>query len=111
MIFGCGALLAAVQLAGCSRSKTADLAACERETMRFYSDSGGDDFMIACMDARGYRFDVEPADCDGKSRMARQPACYVQEGWLAEFVDRLGRSTKPASPAARLGSEASRPSN
>jgi hypothetical protein len=51
--------------------------------------------MIACMDAKGYRFEVLPADCDGKSRMARQPACYVPSGWLAGFFDGLGRPSKP----------------
>src|SRR3954469_9968813 len=89
-------LLAAVLgLAGCTPEKSADLATCEKETLRFFSGSAGDEFTIACMDAKGYRFEVLPADCDGKSRMARQPACYVPSGWLAEFFDGLGRRPKP----------------
>jgi hypothetical protein len=91
------AMLAA---AGCTPSKSSELATCEKETLRFYSDTTGDDFMIACMDAKGYRFDVEPADCDGQSRMARQQACYVPVGWLAEFLDGLNRPSKPSSAAA-----------
>jgi hypothetical protein len=92
-------LAAAMTIAGCTPDKKADLATCEKETLRFFSDSTGDDFMIACMDAKGYRFDVEPVDCNGKSRMSRQPACFVPENWLAGFLDGLGRPSKPKSSA------------
>jgi hypothetical protein len=92
-------LAAAIAITGCTPDKKADLATCEKETLRFYSDSSGDDFTIACMDARGYRFEVEPSDCDGKSRMVRQAACYVPENWFAAFLDGLGRPSKP-TPAA-----------
>lgn len=92
-------LAAAITIAGCTPDKKADVAACDKETLRFFSGSTGDEFMVACMDAKGYRFDVEPADCDGKSRMARQPACYVPENWFAGILDGLGRPSKPAPKA------------
>jgi hypothetical protein len=96
-------IAAAVTIAGCTPDKKADLATCERETLRFYSDSTGDDFMVACMDVRGYRFDVTPADCDGKSRMARQAACYIPSGFVAGWVDWLRRPAKqpPAADVKR----------
>src|SRR4051812_6328046 len=74
---------AATILVGCTEAKTNDMAACEQQTLRFYSDASGDNFMIACMDARGYRFDVEPDDCDSKTRMVMQPSCYTPQGWVA----------------------------
>jgi hypothetical protein len=100
------ALFAAVSIiAGCAPDKASNVAACQKETLRFYSDSTGDDFMIACMDAKGYRFDVEPTDCDSKSRMARQSSCYVPEGWLAEFLDGLARPPAKPAPAAEVKSD------
>jgi hypothetical protein len=94
----CAVLLAAVPvLAGCTPDKPTALATCEKETLRFYSDLGGDDFMIACMEAKGYRFEVLPEDCDGKSRMAKQQACYVPTEWFAALLDGLGRPSKPKS--------------
>jgi hypothetical protein len=86
-------------LSSCTPDKSADLATCEKETLRFFSGSAGDEFTIACMDAKGYRFEVLPSDCDGKSRMARQPACYVPNGWLAGFFDGLGRPSKSKADA------------
>jgi hypothetical protein len=97
----------ALALGGCTPDKPAALATCERETMRFYSGSAGDDFTVACMEAKGYRFDVLPEDCDSKTRMARQPACYVPVGWLAAFLDRLGRPSNASSTAqSKAGAKA-----
>jgi hypothetical protein len=97
-------IAAASAMTGCTGDKQADVAACENETLRFFSDSHGDDFMVACMDAKGYRFDIEPVDCDGKSRMTHQAACYVPEGWLAGFLDEFGRPAK-RTPTADVKSD------
>ena len=93
----CAALLT---VAGCTPDKPTAIAMCENETMRFYSGLGGDDFMIACMEAKGYRFEVLPEDCDSRTRMVRQPSCYVPIGWLAAFLDGIGRPANPKPTAS-----------
>jgi hypothetical protein len=97
--------VAASFVIGCSEAKTTDTAACEQQTLRFYSDSAGDNFMIACMEARGYRFDVEPIDCDSKTRMAMQPPCYTRQNWVSNFIDSWRRplSKKGGSNDRRTG--------
>jgi hypothetical protein len=93
--------MTAITLIGCTEPKANDTAACEQQTLRFFSDATGDNFMVACMEAKGYRFDVEPTECDSKTRMAVQPSCYTPQGWLSEIIDSWERSPAKKAHVAR----------
>jgi hypothetical protein len=87
---------AAIALAGCAPDRTKDLAACGTNADRFYQrykSKGVDDprsqFIIGCMTAKGYQFDISPANCDSRYPLASQPTCYAPESWLNVIVDRL----------------------
>lgn len=77
LTIGLVAAVAAAAIIVGERGKIQALAACDQETLRFYSDLSGDDFLIACMEARGYRFDVTSTDCNSRGRMSKQAACYA----------------------------------
>jgi hypothetical protein len=75
---------------GCSPNKAQDTTACEMQTLRFYAAGSGDDFMIQCMAAKGYEFDVLPEECDNRTRMVMQSACYKRLSWTVKFGEALG---------------------
>ena len=74
--------------------KASDTRICEAETLRFYSVGSGERFMLECMNAKGYEFDVMPEDCESRTRMVMQPACYTPNTLGAKLLDRLARPSK-----------------
>ena len=88
-------LLAAMTLGGCLPDQTEDVAGCQKEADRFYqgyqdvdTENPRSRYVIECMTARGYDFDVLPADCVSSRPFPTQPACYVPRNWLARIIDR-----------------------
>src|SRR5216683_1775302 len=91
-------LFIAFALGGClpDQVKASDIAACQTEADRFYEGYNGIDvnnprsqYIIECMAAKGYDFEISPAACDGRRSLATQPACYAPQGWMAWIADRL----------------------
>jgi len=90
-------LLIALFLGGCSdQAKSNDILACQNQADRFYQGYNNADmssprskYIVACMAARGYAFEVSPADCDSRHALATQPACYISEGWIASLTSRF----------------------
>jgi hypothetical protein len=81
---------------GCSRQPTLDVATCRTEADRFYqafnavdADSPRGRYIIACMAAKRYDFDVGQADCDSRHPLPTQPTCYARNGWLDWIIDRF----------------------
>jgi hypothetical protein len=87
-------LLATACVSGCIRDKVQDTDVCSKETLRFYPPGFGDEFMIECMQARGYEFDVSPASCVSQSRMVVQPTCYIPRSWPARLLDGISWRSK-----------------
>jgi len=94
-------LLVAITLGGCLPDRAKDVAACRLEADRFYQvyqdvDVGNprSQYIIACMAAKGYDFDVSPADCDSRHALPAQSACYTPNGWLAWLIDQFRRALK-----------------
>jgi hypothetical protein len=90
------ALLVAINVAGCSSNKAADMAACQKEADRFYQgrqEADMDDprsrYIIECMSTKGYDFDVFPAACTDSHPFPTQPACFVRSNWLARMFDQF----------------------
>ena len=88
------ALLATINLAGCSTNKVTDMAACQNEADRFYQGRQAADmddprsrYIIECMATKGYDFDVYPAACNDRHPFPTQPACFVRSNWLARTLD------------------------
>lgn len=91
-------LLFALALGGClpGQVKAKDMASCRIEVDRFYQGYNTVDvnnprsqYIIACMTAKGYDFDVSSADCDSRHPLASQSSCYVHRSWLALIVDQF----------------------
>ena len=89
-------LLVAITLGGCLPDQAKDVAACQTEADRFYKTYhavGVDDprgqYIIACMAAKGYDFDISPEDCDGRHPLPTQSACYAPNSWLALIIDKF----------------------
>jgi hypothetical protein len=89
-------LLVAFAMGGClpDQVKTKDVAACRIEADRFYQGYNAVDvnnprsrYIIACMAAKGYDFDVSPADCDSRHPLATQPTCYLSNDWFAWLIN------------------------
>jgi len=83
-------LLVAFAVAGCLPDQAKDVAACRIEADRFYQGYNTVDvnnprsqYVIACMVAKGYDFDVSPAACDSRHPLPTQPTCYTSSNWLA----------------------------
>jgi hypothetical protein len=83
------ALLAALFLAGCSPSQSETVAACRIEADRFFQGYNDVDvnnprsrYVIECMAAKGYDFDISPTDCDSRHPLATQATCYRSQSWL-----------------------------
>jgi hypothetical protein len=94
-------LLAAIVLAGCLPDQAKDMAVCQSEVMRFYPtyvasnpDDPGTRYIIGCMAAKGYDFEVAAADCDSRYPLPTQAACYRPQGWLARVIDQFRRPAK-----------------
>jgi len=90
------ALLATINLAGCSTNKVTDMAACQNEADRFYQGRQAADmddprsrYIIECMATKGYDFDVYPAACNDRHPFPTQPACFVRSNWLARMFDQI----------------------
>jgi len=88
-------LLAAFGVGGCLPDQAKDVAACGAEADRFYQGYNTADvnnprgrYVISCMAAKGYDFDVSPADCDSRHSLVAQPTCYVTRGWVGWIIDR-----------------------
>ena len=83
-------------LGGCSPDRASDLAACRTEADKFYQGYQADDvnnprsrYIISCMAAKGYEFDISPTDCDSRHSLPVQSTCYASPSWLARIIDRL----------------------
>ena len=92
-------LLAAFMLAGCVPDKPKDLAACQTEADRFYSRHLAVDpaapaarYIIECMAAKGYDFEIEPAACNSRYPLPTQSTCYKSNNWLAGIIDQFRQS-------------------
>jgi len=86
-------LLVAFAVAGCLPDQAKDVAACRIEADRFYQgyntvdvDNPRSQYVIACMVAKGYDFDVSPAACDSRHPLPTQPTCYTSSNWLARIL-------------------------
>jgi hypothetical protein len=95
------ALLAVLSLGGCLPNQAKDVVDCQTEASRFYQTYHAVDvsdpssqYIIACMDSKGYDFTVLPADCDSHHPLPTQAACYTPSNWLAADIDQLGRILK-----------------
>ena len=90
-------LLVAIGLGGCLLpDQKQQIAACQVEADRFFlshraasTDDPRSQYIIECMAAKGYDFEISPADCDGRRALATQPACYAPQNWMAWIADRL----------------------
>jgi hypothetical protein len=91
-------LLMVFALGGClpGQVKAKDVAACRIEADRFYQgfndievNNPRSQYIIECMAAKGYDFEISPADCDGKRPLVTQSACYARHSWMAWVADRL----------------------
>ena len=92
-------LLVAFILAGCVPDKPKDLAACQTESDRFYSRYLAVDpaapaarYIIECMAAKGYDFEIEPAACNSRYPLPTQSTCYKSNNWLAGIIDQFRQS-------------------
>lgn len=81
---------------GCSPGKQNDLHACRMDADRFYQGYQADDvdnprsrYIISCMAAKGYEFDISSVDCDSKHSLPTQSTCYVSAGWAGRILERL----------------------
>ena len=89
-------ILIAAVITGCSPEKRNDVSLCQKDGDRFYQgyqagdvDNPRSRYIISCMAAKGYEFDISPADCDSKRPLATQSTCYVSSSWAARSLDRL----------------------
>ena len=94
-------LIAAVAVAGCTPDQAKDMAACQAEVMRFYPayiasklEDPGTRYIIGCMAARGYEFEVTSADCNSRYPLPTQAACYAPRNWIAGAFDRFRRKAQ-----------------
>ena len=87
-------LLMALFLGACSdQAKSKDMLACRDQADRFYQGYNNADmssprskYIVACMAAKGYTFEVSPADCDSQHALSTQSTCYVPESWIASIT-------------------------
>lgn len=93
----CAMLFAiAFGLTACSSEKVADLTTCGTEADRFFQGYRADDvnnprsqYIIECMAAKGYEFDISSTSCDSRHSLPTQSACYVSAGWLARIINQF----------------------
>src|SRR6476661_6934352 len=91
-------LFAVFLLAGClpQANKQKQVADCRDEADRFYQGYNNFDvenprgkYIVSCMAAKGYKFQVSREDCDSRHPLVTQPACYAPRGWIARVLDGL----------------------
>jgi hypothetical protein len=87
----------AINLLGCSQSKTVSLADCQTEADRFYQGYQTDDpsnprsqYIIECMASKGYDFDISSVECDSRRALPAQSACFASKNWTARKLENLG---------------------
>jgi hypothetical protein len=92
--------LLVLTLSGCLPDKINDVASCQMQADRFFplpsadTDSPRRQYIIACMAAKGYDFDIEPADCDSRSSLTAQATCYTPANWFIRKADQVRHSLK-----------------
>jgi hypothetical protein len=85
-------LLLVWPLAGCFEDQQKQVATCELAAIKTYPDEqlvvGGhvEHYIISCMAAHGYNWDIHHKRCDVTNAMAKNPYCYVPSGKLAQLV-------------------------
>ena len=90
-----GVSLLVLTLGGCLPDKVKDVASCQMQADRFFSvysvdtDSPRSQYIIACMAAKGYDFDIEPPDCDSRSALTAQATCYSPVNWFIRGTDQV----------------------
>lgn len=91
-------LLLAFTVGGCLPNQVTEknVTACRMQADRFYEgyniadvNNPRSQYIIACMAAKGYDFDISSADCDSRRPLTTQPACYIPKNWLAWIVDKI----------------------
>src|SRR5437868_15225257 len=91
-------LFVAIILSGCfpDQTKSKDMLACRDEADRFYQAYNNADvnsprskYIVACMAAKGYSFEISSADCDSRHSLAIQSTCYASQGWTSWVIDRF----------------------
>jgi hypothetical protein len=91
-------LFVTLLLGGClpDQAKSTDVTACRDEADRFYQAYNNADmnnprskYIVACMAAKGYIFEVSPADCDSRHALVTQSTCYVSKSWIAWIFGRF----------------------
>jgi hypothetical protein len=91
-------LLVAFTVGGClpDQGTAKNMTTCRLEADRFYQGFNTVDvnnprsqYIIACMAAKGYDFDISSADCDSRHPLTTQPTCYVSSNWLAWIIDKI----------------------
>ena len=89
-------LLLVIFVGGCSRDQANDLAGCRKEADRFYKgyrtadvDGPRSQYIIGCMAAKGYDFNIAPEDCDSRHPLPTQPTCYAPTSWLTWLSDKF----------------------
>jgi hypothetical protein len=94
-------LLLPLSLAGCYPDQSDDVFACEAQASRFFStyhavdlNAPSSEYIIECMQTKGYDFTIAPADCDSHYPLPTQAACYTPQNWLAALYDRVRRPLK-----------------
>jgi hypothetical protein len=96
------ALLLPLSLAGCYPDQNGDMYACEALASRFFQtyhavdlNAPSSQYIIECMQTKGYDFSIAPADCESRHALPTQAACYTPQNWLAAIYDRFRRPLKP----------------
>ena len=49
-------------------------------------------YIIECMAAKGYDFEIEPAACNSRYPLPTQSTCYKSNNWLAGIIDQFRQS-------------------
>jgi hypothetical protein len=90
------AAINSVVFGGCSLDSTKDAAFCKAKADRFYQghltvdiDNPRSQYIIGCMVAKGYDFDISQADCDSRHPLPTQPTCYTSGNWLGWSIGHL----------------------
>jgi hypothetical protein len=91
-------LLVAFTVGGClpDQGTAKNMTACQVGADRFYQGYNTFDvnnprsqYIIACMAAKGYDFDISSADCNSRRPLTTQRTCYVSSNWLARIIDKM----------------------
>jgi hypothetical protein len=87
---------ALIGLGGCSPDRDKTLIDCQKDADRFFQGSQADDpenprsqYIIGCMAANDYDFNVEPKHCDSRFPFSTQAACYTSKNWIDRIMDQF----------------------